>query len=224
MERRDFIKKTVLATGGVLLADSAIKSVAAMDIDDESSATSKPNKDKMKIVVLTGSPRKNGNSAYLAEQFIKGAQEEGHEVFRFDCAFQKVEGCMACNQCGMDGPCILNDDFEIVRPHIIAADMVVFATPMYYFGVSAQLKKVIDRFYAINGQIKGYRKKAAFLMTYANTSPKDAEPMLVHYRTLVDYLGWEDAGTVVAPGVWTAGSIRSTDYGTKAYQLGRNLK
>ena len=132
---------------------------------------------KMKIVVLTGSPRKNGNSAYLAEQFIKGAEEKGHEVFRFDCAFKQVEPCRACNRCGMDGPCIFNDDFQELRPHLIDANMVVFVTPMYYFGISAQMKRVIDRFYAINGQIKGARKKAAFLMTYADTAKKEAEPL-----------------------------------------------
>ncbi len=178
---------------------------------------------KMKIVVLTGSPRKNGNSAYLAEQFIKGAEEQGHEVFRFDCAFKQVEPCRACNRCGMDGPCVIKDDFGMVRQHIIDADMVVFATPMYYFGVSAQMKRVIDRFYAINGQIKGASKKAAFLMTYADTSKKEAEPMLLHYRTLMDYLGWTSVGEVVAPGVWTVGSVRNTDYPRQAYLLGKSL-
>ncbi len=66
--------------------------------------------------------------------------------------------------------------------------MVVFASPMYYFGVSAQMKRVIDRFYAINGQIKGAPKKAAYLMTYADTAAREAEPMLVHYHMLIDYL------------------------------------
>lgn len=177
----------------------------------------------MKIVVLTGSPRKNGNSAYLAEQFIKGAKEKGHEVFQFDCAFKQVEPCRACNRCGMDGPCIFNDDFQELRPHLIEADMVVFATPMYYFGISSQMKRVIDRFYAINGQIKGAPKKAAFLMTYANTSQQEAEPMRTHYRTLVNYLGWTHVGEVVASGVWAAGSICQTDYPQQAYQLGKSI-
>lgn len=119
----------------------------------------KSTTERMKITVLTGSPRRNGNSTYLAEQFIKGAEEQGHEVFRFDCAFRQVEPCRACNRCGMDGPCISNDDFQELRPHLIGADMVVFATPMYYFGFSAQMKRVIDRFYAINGQIRGVAKK-----------------------------------------------------------------
>lgn len=154
---------------------------------------------------------------------MKGAEEKGHEVFRFDCAFKQVEPCRACNRCGMNGPCIFNDDFQELRPRLIEADLVVFATPMYYFGISAQMKRVIDRFYAINGQIKGATKKAAFLMTYADTSRKEAEPMLAHYHTLMDYLGWTSVGEVVAPGVWTAGSIQSTDYPQQAYQLGKSL-
>ncbi len=215
MKRRDFLRKSVLATFGTAIAGTGI--VQALN------HISNNKSNKMKIVVLTGSPRKNGNSAYLAEQFIKGAEEQGHEVFRFDCAFKQVEPCRACNRCGMDGPCVIKDDFGMVRQHIIDADMVVFATPMYYFGVSAQMKRVIDRFYAINGQIKGASKKAAFLMTYADTSKKEAEPMLLHYRTLMDYLGWTSVGEVVAPGVWTVGSVRNTDYPRQAYLLGKSL-
>ena len=207
MKRREFLKKSALAALGTAVAGTGLVQ-AFNHINDNESKT-----DKMKIVVLTGSPRKNGNSAYLAEQFIKGA----------DCAFKQVEPCRACNRCGMDGPCIFNDDFQELRPHLIDAGMVVFATPMYYFSISAQMKRVIDRFYAINGQIKGARKKAAFLMTYADTSRKEAEPMLVHYHTLMDYLGWTSVGEVVAPGVWTAGSVRNTDYPQQAYQLGRSL-
>lgn len=217
MERRDFLKKSVLATLGTALAGTGLVQVFGHANRNELKTG------KMKIVVLTGSPRRNENSAYLAEQFIKGAKENGHEVFRFDCAFKQVEPCRACNRCGMNGPCILNDDFNELRPRLIEADMVVLATPMYYFGISAQMKRVIDRFYAINGQIKGVAKKAAFLMTYADTSTKEAEPMLVHYHTLMDYLGWTSVWEVVAPGVWTAGSVRNTDYPQQAYQLGKSL-
>ena len=230
MEQREFLKKSALAALGTAVAGTGIVQAFNLVNDNESKT------EKMKIVVLTGSPRKNGNSAYLAEQFIKGAEEKGHDVFRFDCAFKQVEPCRACNRCGMDGPCIFNDDFQELRgpcifnddfqelrPHLIEADMVVFATPMYYFSISAQMKRVIDRFYAINGQIKGASKKAAFLMTYADTAKKEAEPMLVHYHTLMDYLGWTSVSEVVASGVWMAGSVRNTDYPQQAYQLGRSL-
>lgn len=212
MDRRNFLKHSVSTVATVLL--SPVASAEELFIKDER---------KMKIVVLIGSPRRNGNTNYLADRFIAGAQEKGHEVFRFDCAAHKVNGCIACNRCGMDGDCVLKDDFSIVRPHLIEADMVVFVTPMYYFGFSAQIKSVIDRFYAINGRIKGAPKKTAFLMAYANTGEKDAEAMRVHYQILADYLGWTDMGSVIAPGVWTAGSIRNTKYGDEAYRLGRNL-
>lgn len=144
-------------------------------------------------------------------------------MFRFDCAFKNVGPCRACNRCGMDGPCIIDDDFSELRPHLVEADMVVFATPMYYFGISAQMKRVIDRFYAINGQIKGAPKKAAFMLTFADTAKEEAEPMLLHYRTLMKYLGWTSVGEIVAPGVWTAGAVNDTDFPRQAYELGKSL-
>ena len=177
----------------------------------------------MKIFVLTGSPRKNGNSNILAEQFIKGALEVGHEITRFDAAAHDVHPCRACNHCGMEGPCVFKDDFELVRKQIIPADAVVFATPMYYFGISAQLKAVIDRFYAINGSLHSPRK-AVLLMTYADTSSKEAQPILSHYHTLLDYLGWTDAGTVVASGVWPEGAVKHTPFARQAYELGKNMQ
>ena len=213
MNRREFLKKTLL-TAAVIAGNSAFSGSAQ-------SAFSR-KKIKMKILVLTGSPRKNGNSNTLADNFVKGAEEAGHEVVRFDAAFKEVHPCIGCNACGMDGPCVFKDDFEFVRQHIVDADMVVFATPMYYFGISAQLKAVIDRFYAINGQIHR-PKKAALLMTYANTAASEAKPIESHYQTLIKYLGWTDAGQIIASGVWTAGAVNQTSYPKQAYELGKSL-
>lgn len=213
MDRREFIKTVGAAAGATLLSGAGIAKAAELLND-------KTNK-KMKIVVLTGSPRRNGNTNHLAGQFIKGAEEAGHEVYRFDCAQRKVSSCIACNRCGMNGQCIFSDDFEELRPHLVAADMVVFATPMYYFGFSSQLKAVIDRFYALNGQIKGNVKQSALLMAYADTAPEEAEPMLSHYHTLLRYLGWKDRGTVVAAGMWPTGAVNGTEYSRQAYELGR---
>lgn len=125
MDRRHFIKTVSITAGAALLSGTGI--AEASDL-----LNSKTN--KMKIVVLTGSPRRNGNTNHLAGQFIKGAEEAGHEVYRFDCAQRKVSPCIACNRCGMNGTCIFNDDFEELRPRLVDAGMVVFATPMYYFG------------------------------------------------------------------------------------------
>lgn len=213
MDRRKFIKTVGAAAGVTLLSGTGIAKAAELLND-------KTNK-KMKIVVLTGSPRRNGNTNHLVGQFIKGAEEAGHEVYRFDCAQRKVSSCIACNRCGMNGQCIFNDDFEELRPHLVAADMVVFATPMYYFGFSSQLKAVIDRFYELNGQIKSSEKQSALLMAYADTAPEEAKPMLSHYHTLLRYLGWKDSGTVVAAGMWPTGAVDGTEYSRQAYELGR---
>lgn len=212
MDRREFIKTVGAAAGASLLSGAGIAKAAELLND-------KTNK-KMKIVVLTGSPRRNGNTNHLAGQFIEGAEEAGHEVYRFDCAQRKVSSCIACNRCGMNGQCIFSDDFEELRPHLVAADMVVFATPMYYFGFSSQLKAVIDRFYALNGQFKGSEKRSALLMAYADTAAEEAEPMLSHYHMLLRYLGWKDCGMVVAAGMWPAGTVNDTEYSRQAYELG----
>ena len=217
MNRRDFIRNVVIAAGGV--AGAAVLGGSVLSAAGTSNGKSKK---KMKILVITGSPRKNGNSATLADHFIKGAEEAGHEVVRFDAAFRKVHPCIACNSCGMNGPCVFKDDFEFVREHIVEADCVVFATPMYYFGISAQLKAVIDRFYAINGSIH-VPKKAVLLMTYANTAASEAVPIRSHYEVLLKYLGWTDAGQIIAPGVWPVGAIRNTRFPEQAYRLGKSL-
>ena len=210
MDRRKFIKNTFFTTAAAMAAGSVIIS------------NNKKGGKKMKILVITGSPRKNGNSNTLADNFIKGAQEAGHTVVRFDSAFKNVHPCIACNKCGMNGQCVFRDDFEFVKANIIDSDAVVFATPMYYFGVSAQIKAVIDRFCAINGQISK-PKKAALLMTYADTSEKEAQPIINHYEVLLNYLGWTDIGKIIAPGVWVEGDVMNTHYPQKAYELGKNL-
>ncbi len=214
MNRREFLKTSLTATA--VLAGSAILGGTLVH------AAANPKGGKMKILVITGSPRKNGNSNTLAEHFIRGAEEAGHEIVRFDAAFKEVHPCIGCNQCGMNGACVFKDDFEFVRKHIVDAGMVVFATPMYYFGISAQIKAVIDRFYAINGSIH-VPKKAALLMTYADNDKRKEKAIVDHYGVLLDYLGWSDAGQVIAPGVWPVGAVNHTKFPEQAYRLGKSV-
>ena len=216
MDRRDFIKGTLMTAAAVSLG-------GALDTLAADAKSDKGKTKKMKILVITGSPRKGGNSSTLADSFTKGATEAGHEVVRFDAAFKDVHPCTGCNSCGMNGPCVFKDDFEFVRKHIVDADLVVFATPMYYFGISAQIKAVIDRFYAINGKIH-VPKQAVLLMTYANTAASEAVPIKSHYEILLKYLGWTDSGQVIAPGVWPVGAIKNTKYPDEAYKLGKSVK
>lgn len=213
MNRREFLKTSLIAAAAVAAGGSLLSAV---------SAKNERKTGKMKILILTGSPRKNGNSNTLADEFTRGATEAGHEVVRFDSAFKSVHPCTGCNACGMNGPCVFKDDFEFVRKHIVDADCVAFATPMYYFGVSAQLKAVIDRFYAINGSIH-VRKKAVLMMTYANSAASEAVPIESHYNVLLKYLGWSDAGQIIVPGVWPVGAVNNTKYPKLAYELGKSL-
>ena len=102
-----------------------------------------------KVVVITGSPRKNGNSAAMAEAFIKAAEEKGHTVTRFDAAMMNVGGCHACETCFKSGKaCSFDDDFNTIAPHILEADDIVFAMPVYWYSIPGQIKNVIDKIYS----------------------------------------------------------------------------
>lgn len=216
MQRRLF-NKVLMAT----LASNLVQPQLSLAENKREQSLKKGAK-KMQILILTGSPREAGNSNTLANEFSKGAKEAGHEVWIFNAAQKKVNTCTACNSCNMNGPCIFDDDFNFVREHILKADLVAFVSPMYYFGISAQLKAVIDRFYAINGQIH-VKKKSVLMLTFADTNMNEAKPIISHYETLLDYLGWEDTGRVIAPGVWTEGSIINTTFPKQAYNLGKQL-
>ena len=110
----------------------------------------------MKIVMMTGSAHLHGTTATLADRFQQGALDAGHEVYRFDAAFQDVHPCIGCDKCRRTGTCTFAaDDMKLLNPHLLAADAVVFVSPIYYFTINAQLKAVIDRFYANNEVLMG---------------------------------------------------------------------
>lgn len=106
----------------------------------------------MKILVLAGSPHKNGTSNTLVREFARGAEEAGHSVKIYDAAKGNIRPCLGCDRCGMAGDCVQKDDGNAVLAELLASDMVVFATPVYYFGMSAQLKTVVDRFMRATAQ------------------------------------------------------------------------
>ena len=119
------------------------------------------NEDEMKIVVLEGSPNKNGSSNLLAAEFIRGAKEGGHSVQVIDAAHGDIRPT-GCIHCEYEGPCVQKDDVNRIRQAILEADMLVFVTPLYYYGMSAHLKTLIDRFCAFNSSIQ--RKRMIFTL------------------------------------------------------------
>ena len=176
----------------------------------------------MKIVVLKGSPRHNGNSNSLADEFIRGAKENGHDIFEFNCTRHKVGGCLGCDKCGMRNLCVQRDDFDLLRPELIEADVIVFATPIYYFGVSGQLKNVIDRFYSAH-DVMGH-KTTYFFATMGNPNVHVADPSADMYDKMIRYLGWTDGGKILANGIWAKGAIQGTKFMDIAYKYGKELK
>ena len=178
----------------------------------------------MKIVILEGSPNQNGSSNLLAGAFIRGAQEAGHTAEVIDAAHSKIHPCTGCIRCGYEGPCVQKDDMERIRMQILDADMMVFVTPLYYYGMSAQLKTLIDRFCAFNSSIQSRHMKSAILGAAWNSDSWTFEALEAHYQTLVRYLNLRDMGAVWGKGCGTPSMTRHSQYPQQAYELGRVLK
>lgn len=179
----------------------------------------------MRIVVLTGSPHKEGTSALLADEFIRGAVESGNEVFRFDTAFKSVHPCIGCDvcECGKR-PCVYRDDMAELYPVLKRADMVVFVTPLYYHAMSAQIKMAIDRFHGIDDMLRGAGKQAMLVVTAGSDKHRVTNGAVGSYQETLHYLGWKDVGTLLAYGCYARADIDKTDYPEKAYRLGKEVK
>ena len=177
----------------------------------------------MKIVILFASPNSNGSTSILVNSFKSGAQESGHSVEIIDVCRLKISPCTGCVACGYEGECVQHDDNGKIRNSLLSCDMVVFATPLYYYGMSAQLKAVIDRFCAYNSSLNRRHLKSALLAVAWNTADWTFEALSVHYKTLVRYIGLEDMGMVLGFGCGTPSMARSGKYPKAAYDLGRSL-
>ena len=150
----------------------------------------------MKILVLNGSPTPNGNTVALVNAFKDGAESKGHEVNVINVAHKNIRGCMPCNYCknAGNGHCVQQDDMQEIYPQIQDADMIVFASPIYYFIMSAQLESVIHRFYAINAPKKA-KYSALLLSSY---SPNVYTGATSQYKDMIAYMGLTDKGIITA--------------------------
>ena len=177
----------------------------------------------MKIIVLMGSPNENGSTGILADNFARGAREGGHECEIVDVCHANVHPCTGCVACGYEGPCVQKDDVDGIRGKLLASDMVVFATPLYYYGMTAQLKAVVDRFCAYNGSLNRKRLKSALLTVAWNMDDWTFDALVSHYETLVRYINFVDMGMVLGYGCGTTEMTKRSKYPKEAYALGRSL-
>ncbi|MGM9645894.1 MAG: flavodoxin family protein [Eubacteriales bacterium] len=177
----------------------------------------------MRILVIKGSPHKNGTSNTLAKEFIRGAEESGHTVDVYDAAKGNIHPCLGCDGCGMSGTCVQKDDGNELLGRLLNSDMIVFVTPVYYFGMSAQIKTVIDRFYARSGEISSKRMKAAFIATAWDSNETVMQAIEKHFEIIFNYLHFEDEGKILGKGCGTVSMIPKHYY-EDAYLLGKRLK
>ena len=151
----------------------------------------------MKIAVLNGSPRKENTSA-MVRAFMEGAREAGHTVEEYQVGKMKIAGCLACEYCHTkgNGACIQKDDLEKIMPAYREADMIVFASPIYYFTMTAQMEAAIQRVYCIGKPAKA--TKAALLLS--SGSPGVYDGAVAQFQAYMGYAGIEVAGIITANG------------------------
>lgn len=179
------------------------------------------------ILVITGSPRKNGNSDLLADAFIKGALSAGHQVTKFNAAAKTISGCKACDTCwSTDHACSFQDGFTELEPLLESADVLVFASPLYWFALSAQIKAALDRMYAYdmeNRKTSLKIKEGVLLVCGAGEGMAIFEGVIASHKSTLEYMKWQNAGILTVPNVSAKGDIIKTDALQKAEQLGKTL-
>ena len=174
-----------------------------------------------KIVVITGSPRKNGNSFAMTDAFIKAAEEKGHTITRFDAAMKKVGGCHACETCFSTGKaCTFDDDFNTIAPAIWEADAIVFTMPVYGYSIPAQIKGVIDRIFSLVVGGKDIAGKECALITCCEEEDMSVmDGVRIPMERMCALNKWKMVGEVLIPGVLNVGDIDKTDGCKQAAEL-----
>ena len=176
----------------------------------------------MNILILSGSPRKGGNTELLAEAFAKGASAH-HHVEIVSVRNYKVNPCLGCNICfKTNGACAQKDDMALIYEKMSQADMLVIASPVYFYSISAQLKAIIDRFH--NPIRDSFNiQKMALLLVGAASLPELFDAILAEYNLCLKFFNIEDAGKVLARGAKDKGDIKNTDTLNEAYKLGLSI-
>lgn len=174
-----------------------------------------------KILILSGSPRKNGNSDILCDEFMRGALEAGHEVEKINIAQKNIGYCRACYACRETGVCVIKDDMAEILQKMIDADVLVLASPVYFYSIDAQLKAVIDRTVARWLEVKN--KEFYYIVTAADGESSAAETTIACFRGYAECVeGAVEKGIVYGMGAYEKGEITSSPAMRQAYDFGKN--
>lgn len=175
-----------------------------------------------KVLILSGSPRKNGNSDILCDEFARGAAEAGNHVEKIRVSEKNIGFCRACYACRGTGVCAIKDDMAEVLQKMIDADVLVLASPVYFYSIDAQLKALIDRTVARWLDVKN--KEFYYIVTAADSGKEAAETTLACFRGYADCVdGAIEKGAIYGMGVYEKGKVKDTAAMKEAYEMGRNV-
>ena len=178
----------------------------------------------MKILILNGSPHAAGTTSVLRKAFEEKALARGCQVTTFHTAKEDLHPCLGCDHCRTtNSDCVYKDSMEKLNPLLLEADCVVFVTPLYYFGMSAQIKMAIDRFYANNTTLREIPKKAMLIAACGDSDSWALDALDAHYHTLCHYLHWENVGELNAIGMYTPADLPNSNYVEEAAALAEKL-
>ncbi len=175
------------------------------------------------ITVLIGSPRRRGNTALLANAFSEGASE-GNTVELLHVADYSINPCLGCNICySSEGhACVQKDDMKLICQKLMHTDTLVIASPVYFYGVSAQLKALIDRLHTpLRNEF--LIKRLGLILVGAASLPDLFDPIVMQYRMICRFFGLEDIGMVLVRGAREAGDVLAGDGLKRAYELGSSV-
>ena len=175
-----------------------------------------------KVLILSGSPRKGGNSDILCDEFMKGAEESGNTVEKIRVAEKKIGYCRGCYACKRTGICAIKDDMAEILQKMIDADVIVLASPVYFYSIDAQLKAVIDRTVARWLEVKN--KEFYYIMTAADGEKESLETTLACFRGYADCVeGAKEMGVIYGTGVYEKGEVKATKAMKEVYEIGLKL-
>ncbi len=177
----------------------------------------------MNILVIEGSPHSRGSSNLLATNFIQGATEAGNKVEVIDVGHANLHPCIGCDFCGMDGSCSQRDDMAEFRVKILSTDMAVFVMPLYYFGIPAQMKMFIDRWYAFTTRLTSRELKTALICAAWDDENWTFKSLSLHYKTLCRYMHFKSLGEIYAGGCGNVSMTQESRWPKKAYEFGKSL-
>lgn len=174
-----------------------------------------------KVLILSGSPRKNGNSDLLCNEFAKGATEAGHNVEIVRVAEKNIGYCRACYACRGTGVCAIKDDMTELMQKMIDCDVMVLASPVYFYSIDAQLKAVIDRSVVRWTEVKN--KEFYYIVTAADEELSSADTTLACFRGYADCVeGAKEMGVIYGMGTYEKGEIKDKPAMNEAYEMGKN--